>query len=103
MTYICSKCTLLGSGTPAKPTCPCCGAPLKIRVRKTGENIIDGEYITVVEAASEILSIVGTFAHTKSQLYVSPSVDKFLKEFFPNLPANYKVDAKLLDFQMNVR
>lgn len=103
MVYKCEKCRLLGSGVPAKLTCPCCGELLKIKIRSTGEDILDGDYLLVGDIVSEILSIVGTFAHTKSQLYVSPNVDKLLKAFFPITPANYKVDAHLVDFQMNVR
>lgn len=103
MTYICSNCSLIGSGVPAKLTCPCCGESLKIKIRSTGEDILDGDYLSVGDIVSEILSIVGTFAYTKSQLYVSPNVDKLLKAFFPVTPANYKVDARLVDFQMNVR
>lgn len=64
---------------------------------------MDGDYLTITAAASEVIHIVKTFANSRCQLYVAPDVDEFLKNFFPHELSNYIVDYKLKDFQMNVR
>lgn len=103
MIYKCSHCRLLGSGIPPKSYCPNCGNDLEIKIRSNGEDVLDGDYLTIAAAADEVIQIVRTFSHTKSQLYVSSDIDAFLKMYFPNEVHNYIVDTKLLNFQMEVK
>lgn len=102
-TYKCDKCQLLGSGIPKNSFCPNCKSELYIKIRSTGENILDGDYLTVDEAKAEILHIVETFDHTKCKLYVSWDVANFLERFFPEHKHNYIIDTHLSNFSMNVR
>ena len=104
MVYKCSKCSLTGAGWPATSNCPNCGQTALVR-RGRGEeggDMYQGDFIPFTDAAGELFSILHTFAHTKSQLYVSPDIDEFLRDrgfdYF-----NYKVDRNLRYLEMNVR
>ena len=104
MVYKCEKCGLTGAGWPETSKCPNCKQNAFVR-RSRGEDggdMYKGDFIPFADAASELFSILHTFAHTKSQLYVSPDVDEFLRDrgfdYF-----NYKIDNSLRYLEMNIR
>ena len=101
--YKCNHCQLVGSGIPASRLCPNCKEELYVKIRSTGENQLDGDFISIDDAISEILCIAKTFNHTKCKLYVSDDISKFLKTFMPLDKYNFIVDSRLRDFEMNVR
>lgn len=104
MVYKCKKCRLTGAGWPKNGECPNCGETLFVkRSRKEmGENMYEGDFISYYTAVEDMLSILHTLLHTKAQLYVSPDIERFLKEQGFN-HFNYEVDPHLFYLEMNLR
>lgn len=104
MVYKCKKCQLLGAGWSKTGDCPNCGETLFIK-RSRGEmggDMYEGDFISYYAAVGDIFSILHTFSYTDIQLYVSPDIDKFLKNKGFN-HFNYKVDPSLSYLEMNIR
>ena len=104
MEYKCKKCRLSGAGWSKNGQCPNCGETLFVK-RSSGEmdrERSEDDFISYYDAVGDMLSILHTFSYTNAKLYVSPDIDKFLKDKGLD-HFNYKVDLSLSYLEMNVR